>query len=77
MTEETTTDAAQDLNNINIYIEQICASIINKFGKVDLTIAELVTDFSNKSIAVNQDPETQVITFELADAPTFEPTVNE
>jgi len=76
MTEETT-EATPDLNNVNISIEQICASIINKFGKVDLTVAELVQDFSSKSIAVNQDPETQVITFELADAPVFEPTETE
>lgn len=74
MTEETTTETNTDLNNVNISIEQICASIINKYGKVDLTIAELVADFSSKSIAVNQDPETQIITFELSDVPAFEPT---
>jgi hypothetical protein len=68
MTEETT----QESNPVNISVEQICAAIVNKLGKIELSLPELLTDFSNKSIAVNQDPETQSITFELADNPVEE-----
>lgn len=68
MTEETT----QEANPVNISIEQICAAIVNKLGKIELSLPELLEDFSNKSIAVNQDPETQVITFELAENPVQE-----
>lgn len=65
MTEET----KQDINNINISIEQIIAAILNKAGKMEFTLQELLTDYSSKSIAVNQDPDTQMVTFELADVP--------
>ena len=68
MTEETTQEAAP----VNIPIEQICAAIVNKFGKVELELNELLADFANKSISVNQDPETQVITFELVETPVQE-----
>jgi hypothetical protein len=68
MTEET----KQDINNINISIEQIIAAILNKVGKMELTLQELLTDYSSKSIAVNQDPDTQMVTFEMADVPETE-----
>ena len=72
MTEET----KQDINNINISIEQIIAAILNKVGKMELTLKELLTDYSSKSIAVNQDPDTQMVTFEMAEMPEVE-TENE
>lgn len=72
MTEET----KQDINNINISIEQIIAAILNKAGKMEFTLQELLTDYSSKSIAVNQDPDTQMVTFELADVPEVQ-TENE
>jgi len=72
MTEET----KQDINNINISIEQIIAAILNKVGKMELTLQELLTDYSSKSIAVNQDPDTQMVTFEMAEMPEVE-TENE
>jgi len=68
MTEET----KQDINNINISIEQIIAAILNKVGKMELTLQELLTDYSSKSIAVNQNPDTQMVTFEMADVPETE-----
>jgi len=78
MTEETTdvtaTDALQN-NNINISIEQICASIIATLDSVVVPIETLLQSYEGKSIAVNQDPETKAITFTLADAPA--PVVTE
>lgn len=64
-----TEEVKQDLSNINISIEQIIAAILNKSGKIELTLQELLTDYSSKSIAVNQDPDTQMVTFELSDVP--------
>jgi hypothetical protein len=54
-------------NNINISLEQICASIIETVGAVDVPMETLLKDYSNKSIAVNQDPDTKVIKFTLVD----------
>jgi hypothetical protein len=70
MTEETKTqETTQDpSNNISISIEQICAAILATVGSIEVPLASLVTDYSSKSIAVNQDPETKAITFSLADA---------
>jgi hypothetical protein len=56
-------------NNIKISIEQIVAAILNKLGKIEMTPQDLLTDYSSKSIAVNQDPDTQMLTFELSDLP--------
>lgn len=67
-----TEEVKQDLNNINISIEQILAAILNKIGKVEMPLKELLNDYSSKNIAVNQDPETHDITFELTDAPQTE-----
>jgi hypothetical protein len=72
-----TEEVKQDLNNVNISIEQIVAAILNKVGKVDLSLQELLTDYSSKNIAVNQDPDSQQITFELADLPEETQTENE
>jgi hypothetical protein len=59
-------------NNINLGIEQICAAIINKYGKINIALNEILQDFSNKSIAVNQDLETKDLIFELVEKPTEE-----
>ena len=57
-------------NNVPIGVEQICAAILNKLGKVELSVEELLTDYSSKNVAVNQDPDTNILTFELAEAQT-------
>jgi hypothetical protein len=72
MTEETTEATATEEtknNNINISIEQICAAILAVTESVEVPLEKLVTDYSNKSIAVNQDPETKTVTFTLVDNP--------
>jgi hypothetical protein len=71
-TEEVTTEVTPDATpdtNVQISIEQICASIIKTLGSVEVSLEDLVTDYSNKSIAVNQNEETKALTFTLADAP--------
>ena len=65
MTEKT----SNDVNNIDISIEQILAAILSKVGKIEITMKELLTDYSKKSIAINENPETQDLIFELADTP--------
>lgn len=72
-----TEEVKQDLNNVNISIEQIVAAILNKVGKIELSLQELLTDYSSKNIAVNQDPDSQQIMFELTDMPEEAQTENE
>jgi hypothetical protein len=57
-------------NNINLGIEQIAAAIIAKFGKVNISMESLLSDYSAKSISVTQDLETQDLVLELIDKPT-------
>jgi hypothetical protein len=73
VTPEVTTDETIDAvldNNAHISLEQICASIIKTLGSIEVSLEDLVTDYSNKSIAVNQDQETQAFTFTLTDSKT-------
>lgn len=56
-------------NNVQISIEQICAAIVKTLGSVEVSLEDLLTDYSSKSIAINQDEETKALTFTLADAP--------
>jgi hypothetical protein len=71
MTEETN----QDLNNFNISLEQLLAAIINDAGTITIGLEDLLKDFSGKTIAVTQNEETRAITFEIADAPAVEISV--
>jgi hypothetical protein len=59
-------------NNVPIGIEQICAAIIAKYEKIEVTLDQILSDYSNKSIAVNQDPDTKSVTFSLVDNPVLE-----
>ena len=75
MTEETTQDAVQDTpaeatQGANISLEQVFAAYVNKNGAITLSPQDLFVNFSNKMVSVNQDPETQLITFDLVDMPT-------
>jgi len=60
----------KDVSNANISLEQILAAIINKFGSVDVSMKDLLTNYSDKSISVTQDPDSDQIKFELVDNPT-------
>jgi hypothetical protein len=70
MTEETTSTQAPAENNVNISIEQICAAIINTISSVEVPLENLIKNYADKSIAINQDSETKAVTFTLVDAPT-------
>jgi hypothetical protein len=65
MTDETTPVADP---GVQISVEQILASILS-LGAVTVPLDKLVANYSGKNIAVNQDPETKDVTFELADVP--------
>jgi hypothetical protein len=71
MTEDTTTDAnqAQEENNVQISVEQICAAILATVGSVEVSLENLVANYGNKTIAVNQNEETKAVTFALVDMP--------
>jgi hypothetical protein len=60
----------KDISNANISLEQILAAIINKFGSIDIDIKDLLTDYSDKSISVTQDPDNKLIVFGLIESPT-------
>jgi len=68
MTEETN----DNINNFNISIEQIIAAILNKLGSIELSVEELLDNYSSKSIAVDQNPDSKIIRFELAETPQTE-----
>ena len=68
-TEVTTESQAPEGDNIQISLEQICASILKTLGSVEVSLEDLITDYSGKSIAVNQNEETKALTFSLVDVP--------
>jgi len=67
-------ESAAENTNIPISIEQICAAIITTLGSVSISFANLLADYSGKSISVNQDDETKAVTFGLIDTPEIEKT---
>lgn len=72
MTEETTDVSAEVTpaqDNVQISIEQIAAAIIATQGTIVVPVANLLTNYSDKSISVNQDPDTKDLIFALADNP--------
>ena len=56
-----------DLSNVNISLEQIIATILSTMGTIQVTLDDLLKDYSNKQIAVNQDPDSNNLYFELVD----------
>lgn len=54
--------------DVPISLEQICAALINKFGPVEMTFAELLSNFNGKAIAIDQDEQNKILTFKLVDA---------
>jgi len=77
MTDETTqsaveatlvegTEATPDNSNVNISVEQILAAILNKVGKTNIFLEDLIANYSAKTISVNQ-LEDKSVTFELVD----------
>ena len=68
MTEETTTPETTEANNgINISVEQILAGILQTTGAITIQLEDLVANYGQKTIAVNQN-EDKSVKFELVDA---------
>ena len=59
-------------SQIPIGIEQICAAIISTIGEVSIPLENMLKDYSNKSIAVNQNEDTKELTFNLVDIENVE-----
>lgn len=53
-------------NGVNISVEQILASILNKIGEVNISLETLIANYSDKTISVNQ-LEDKSVTFNLVD----------
>jgi len=69
MTEEMNNNEVQNTSNdpgVQISVEQILASILS-LGPVSVPLDNLIANYGGKNIAVNQDPDTKVVTFDLAD----------
>ena len=66
--------ATNSSNNINISIEQILASIVKTVGEVNVKIEDLLTDYSNFTIALNQQEDKSVnfTLVEMKDVPVAE-----
>ena len=75
MTEETTTvENTEPANSgINITVEQILAALISTVGNTTIPLEKLITNYGDKSIAVNQN-EDKSVTFSLVDLKQEEPT---
>ena len=75
MTEETATvENTEPANSgINITVEQILAALISTVGDTTVPLEKLVTNYGDKSIAVNQN-EDKSVTFSLVDLKQEEPT---
>jgi hypothetical protein len=68
MTEETTTpETTEENNGINISVEQILAGILQTTGAITIKLEDLVANYGQKTIAVNQN-EDKSVKFELVDA---------
>ena len=52
--------ATNSSNNINISIEQILASIVKTVGTVNVKIEDLLANYSNYTIALNQQEDKSV-----------------
>jgi hypothetical protein len=79
MTEEVTNENVeaveaseeQAANNINIGLEQMLAAILASKGAISITIPELIANYTDKQIAINQKDDGTIV-FELVDMQTEE-----
>ena len=68
MTEQTTEN-----KGMNISVEQILAAIVHTAGDVTISLENLVANYSNKMISVNQN-EDKSVTFALVDTDSVHKT---
>lgn len=75
MTEENTIVAEQPQDGgQNISVEQILAAIIHTVGDVNIKLEDLVANYGDKTISVNQQ-EDKSVTFSLVDLASVEAQV--
>jgi hypothetical protein len=61
---------SEEMNNIKISVEQICAAIITTVGSVEVPLETLIKDYSNMNISVEQDEDTKAFIFKLVEGQT-------
>jgi hypothetical protein len=66
--EEQTTQNNPDGDNVNISIEQILAAILFTVGTTNVSMENLLGNYSSKQISVTQN-EDKSVTFALVDTP--------
>ena len=52
---EEPTMAGPEDNNVPISLEQICAAIVKTLGSVEVSLEDLLANYADHSIAVNQN----------------------
>ena len=71
------TEATEQQNNgVNISVEQILAAVLSTVGNVTVELDNLVKNYGDKQIAVNQNEDKSVV-FSLVDAPKPEDQATE
>ena len=61
---------SEEMNNIKISVEQICAAIITTVGELEVPLETLIKDYSNMNISVEQDEDTKAFIFKLVEGQT-------
>ena len=61
---------SEEMNNIKISVEQICAAIITTVGELEVPLETLIKDYSNMNISVEQDEDTKAFIFKLVKGQT-------
>jgi|APCry1669190288_1035285.scaffolds.fasta_scaffold00120_10 leucyl aminopeptidase len=62
----------EELTNVQITLEQICASILNQIGTTEIPVADVLKNYSGKTIQIQHDDEKNVLVFALVDLPATE-----
>jgi hypothetical protein len=61
---------SEEMNNVKISVEQICAAIITTVGELEVPLETLIKDYSNMNISVEQDEDSKSFIFKLVEAQT-------
>lgn len=61
---------SEEMNNIKISVEQICAAIITTVGELEVPLEALIKDYSNMNISVEQDEDSKAFVFKLVEGQT-------
>ena len=61
---------SEEMNNVKISVEQICAAIITTVGELEVPLETLIKDYSNMNISVEQDEDSKSFIFKLVEVQT-------